>query len=96
VTGLPTHGGVIWARLFSSIDGAWQYVDTSYTAVGVPLFIDLAPSNMVSVQGDEALTTPAVQCRQGRLSCGIRRASSGPGGAGMTMTVSGGGWPGRW
>jgi len=90
VTGLPTHGGVVWARLYSNIAGAWQYVDASYTAAGVPLFIDLAPSNMVSVEGVEAVTTAPFNAAKNDLLVAFV-ASSGPGAAGQTMTVSGGG-----
>jgi hypothetical protein len=90
VTGLPTSGGVVWARLFSNVDGAWQYVDTSYTADGVPLFIDLAPSSQVSVEGTDAQTTPPFNAAKGDLLLAFV-ASSGPDAPGMTMTVSGGG-----
>src|SRR6185436_331086 len=90
VTGLPTHGGVVWVRLFSNIDGAWQYVDTSYTAVGVPLFFDLAPTNMVNVEGNEAQTTPPFNAAKGDLLLAFV-SSSGPDAPGMTMTVAGGG-----
>jgi Big-like domain-containing protein len=90
VTGLPTHGGVIWARLFSNVGGAWQYVDASYTAAGVPLFIDLAPRNMVSVEGNDTQTTPSFNATAGDLILAFV-ASSGPGAAGQTMTVAGGG-----
>ncbi|MCX7603273.1 MAG: hypothetical protein N2036_04275 [Bryobacteraceae bacterium] len=34
VTGLPTNGQVIYVRLWSYIDGAWQFVDASYRAAG--------------------------------------------------------------
>ena len=90
VAGLPTHGGVVWARLYSNIGGAWQYVDASYTAAGVPLFVDLAPSNMVSVEGVEAQTTPPFNAAKNDLLLAFV-ASSGPAAAGQTMTVSGGG-----
>jgi sugar lactone lactonase YvrE len=32
VTGLPVNGETIYARLYSSIGGAWHYVDYTYTA----------------------------------------------------------------
>src|SRR6185295_5761476 len=32
VTGLPTDGRTIWARLSSNISGTWQFNDYSYTA----------------------------------------------------------------
>jgi hypothetical protein len=34
VTGLPTNGETVYARLWSQIDGAWQAADFVYTAVG--------------------------------------------------------------
>jgi len=32
VSGLPTNGSTIYVRLYSSIGGAWQYTDYTYTA----------------------------------------------------------------
>ena len=32
VTGLPTNGATVYARLCSKIGGAWQYTDYTYTA----------------------------------------------------------------
>jgi hypothetical protein len=32
VSGLPTTGGAIWARLWSYLDGGWQYDDYAYEA----------------------------------------------------------------
>jgi len=34
VTGLPTNGATVYARLFSKIAGAWQYTDYTYAAAG--------------------------------------------------------------
>ncbi len=34
ITNLPVNGQVIYVRLWSYIDGAWQYVDASYRAAG--------------------------------------------------------------
>ena len=36
VTGLPTNGETLYARLYSWINGAWQYVDYTYTASATP------------------------------------------------------------
>jgi hypothetical protein len=36
VTGLPTNGETLYARLYSLINGAWQYHDYTYTAVATP------------------------------------------------------------
>jgi hypothetical protein len=32
VTGLPTNGKKIYARLYSWINGGWEYTDSTYTA----------------------------------------------------------------
>jgi hypothetical protein len=32
VTGLPTNGETIYARLYWQVDGAWRHLDTTYTA----------------------------------------------------------------
>ena len=34
VTGLPTNGKKLYARIYSWINGAWQYNDFTYTATG--------------------------------------------------------------
>jgi 6-phosphogluconolactonase (cycloisomerase 2 family) len=36
VTGLPTNGTTLYARLYSMINGAWQYNDYTYTAAATP------------------------------------------------------------
>jgi len=36
VTGLPTNGETLYARLYSWINGAWQYHDYTYTATATP------------------------------------------------------------
>src|SRR5208337_103076 len=36
VSGLPTGGMKIYARLNSLINGAWQYIDYTYTGYGAP------------------------------------------------------------
>jgi hypothetical protein len=37
VTGIPTYGQTIYARLFSEIGGFWQSVDYTYTEAGSPV-----------------------------------------------------------
>ena len=80
VTGLPTHGGVLWVRLSSLLDGAWQYVDASYTASGVPLFVDLAPANVVSVGGigNDTADHATVRCVGRRSHPRVRRGVQAP------------------
>ena len=36
VSGLPTNGGTLYARIYSLINGAWQYHDYTYTAAATP------------------------------------------------------------
>jgi hypothetical protein len=31
VSGIPTNGVTLYARLYSKINGAWQYIDYTYT-----------------------------------------------------------------
>jgi hypothetical protein len=31
VSNIPTTGGTVYARLYSLINGAWQYTDSTYT-----------------------------------------------------------------
>jgi hypothetical protein len=42
VSGLPTNGETIYARLYSLIDGAWQPYDCTYTASGAPTLATMA------------------------------------------------------
>jgi hypothetical protein len=35
IAGLPTDGRQVYVRLFSYINGAWQYTDTQYTAAAL-------------------------------------------------------------
>jgi len=35
VSGLPTDGSTVWARLYYLVNGTWQYADASYTAYNV-------------------------------------------------------------
>ena len=37
VTGIPTNGATLYARLYSWINGAWQYTDYTYTEFGTPV-----------------------------------------------------------
>ena len=55
VTGLPAHGSTIYARLSSRINGTWQFVDYTYTAVGAPV-----PATLTSPTPGSHLTSPTV------------------------------------
>jgi hypothetical protein len=37
VTGIPTYGVTLYARLYSEIGGVWQYTDYTYTEAGTPV-----------------------------------------------------------
>ena len=37
VSGIPTYGAPLYARLYSKISGAWQYNDYTYTESGTPV-----------------------------------------------------------
>ena len=37
VSNIPTNGGTLFARLYSEIEGAWQYQDYTYTEFGTPV-----------------------------------------------------------
>ena len=51
VTGLPTDGSKLYVRLYSAINGAWQYRDFTYTAAGA----GSAPAGVVPA----SITSPA-------------------------------------
>jgi hypothetical protein len=36
VTGIPAGGGTLYARLYSLINGVWQYTDYTFTESGTP------------------------------------------------------------
>ena len=51
VSGLPTNGETLYARLYSLINGAWQYNDYTYTATATPTLAVLtspAPSSTLT------------------------------------------------
>jgi hypothetical protein len=51
VSGLPTNGGAIYVRLWSEIDGGWQFTDYVYTESGTPVKAVLttpAPGSVLS------------------------------------------------
>jgi hypothetical protein len=43
VAGVPTTGGMLYVRLYSFINGAWQYIDYTYKEFSIP-----APATMMS------------------------------------------------
>jgi hypothetical protein len=95
VTGLPTHGGVIWVRLWSLIDGSWQFVDRSFPAAndgGIACVTSPAPGSILT-----PVTTFQWSAGAGAsyywLDVGTSRGgydvSSGYAGTGLSKTVSG-------
>ncbi|NVN93404.1 MAG: hypothetical protein HXX11_22800, partial [Desulfuromonadales bacterium] len=53
INGLPTNGSTIYVRLFSQINGAWQFNDYTYTASGVPPVA--TPATMVTPANNAVL-----------------------------------------
>src|SRR3954470_635260 len=97
VTGLPTTGGAVWARLSSNINGAWQSVDYSYTAFLAappppPPPPAGAPGTSVVVFSDGAgtRTTSSFSAAANDLIVAFV-GSDGPASGGQSVTVSGGG-----
>src|SRR3954471_24105188 len=94
VSGLPTTGGTVWARLSSNINGAWQSADYSYTA-----FLAAAPppptgapgtSVLVFSDGTGTRTTSSFSAAANDLIVAFV-GSDGPASGGQSVTVSGGG-----
>jgi len=56
VSGLPTDGSTIYARMWSLISGAWQWTDYTYSAAGTaPLLsfkLDASPSSQTGSVGE--------------------------------------------
>jgi hypothetical protein len=79
VTGIPTAGGTFYVRLYSLINGAWQYIDYTYTEFTVP-----APATMMSPTPSSTLTgstvtfswTAGTQVKQYDLHVGTTGAGS--------------------
>jgi hypothetical protein len=58
VTGLPTNGETIYARLYSLINGTWQSADYTYTASGSPtLAMMTSPAQGGTLAGTSQLFT---------------------------------------
>jgi hypothetical protein len=51
VTGLPTNGATVYARLYSKIAGAWQYTDYTYTAAGATKAAMISPTPGTTLTG---------------------------------------------
>jgi len=48
VTGLPVNGETIYARLYSSYNGAWTYLDYTYTAESLAMLTSPAPNSTLT------------------------------------------------
>ena len=96
VTGIPTTGGTLYVRLYSQIDGAWEYVDYTYTEAS-----PAAPATITSPTPSSTLTgstatfswTTGSQVTQYSLHVGTTGAGSdniygGPG-ANESQSVTG-------
>jgi len=56
VTGLPTNGVRLYARLWSQISGAWQSIDYTYTEAGTPVLAALTAPTPGSVLPGSSVT----------------------------------------
>jgi hypothetical protein len=57
VTGLPTNGAKIYARLYSWISGGWQYTDSTYTAFTAQTPVMTSPAPGSTLTGPSATFT---------------------------------------
>jgi len=48
VSGLPTNGETLYVRLYSKINGAWQYIDYTYNAMGPAVLTSPAPASKLT------------------------------------------------
>jgi serine protease len=56
VTGLPTNGVKLFARLWSRINGIWQFTDYTYTEAGTPVAASLTSPTQGSVLTSSSAT----------------------------------------
>jgi hypothetical protein len=94
-SGLPTDGRTLRARLSSSINGAWQYRDytfTAFTSVPPPPPTTGAPAvhRVVYSDGSGARTTARFNVPAGALLVAFG-SSGGPSGSMQRVTISGAG-----
>jgi len=57
VTGLPINGATLYVRLFSWINGAWQYNDYTYTAASPSKAVMISPAPGSTLPGSTATFT---------------------------------------
>jgi len=58
ITGIPANGVTLYARLYSYINGAWQYNDYTYTESGTPVKAVLtSPTPGITLTGSSATFT---------------------------------------
>ena len=58
VNNIPTNGAKLYARLYSKINGAWQYNDYTYTEYGIPVPATLtSPTPGITLTGSSATFT---------------------------------------
>ena len=89
VSGLPSIGVKVWARLSSSINGSWQSADyefTSYTTPGIIV------RQTVSVNGTGRVSSPALTTTAANEILLALVGSSGPTASKQQVTVTGGGF----
>jgi hypothetical protein len=97
VVGLPDNGSAIWVRLSSQINGAWQPVDYTFTAMTAPPppppppADGIAVSQTITANGTGTLTTGALGASAAGDILVAFAASSGPQASRQALTVTGGG-----
>ena len=57
VSNIPTNGATLYARLYSMINGAWQYNDYTYTEFGTPAAPFTSPTPGSTLTGSSATFT---------------------------------------
>ena len=78
VTGIPTNGTTIYARLLSKIAGAWQSIDYSYTEAGFTKAAMISPAPGSVLSGSTVMFTwsPGAAVTAYQLYLGTTRAGS--------------------
>jgi hypothetical protein len=88
---LPTYGMTVYARLYSKINGAWQYTDSTYTESGTP-----TPAAITSPTPGSKLSGSSVtftwSAGVGVTAYLLTIGNTGPGSSGLFYMASGAPW----
>ena len=94
VSGLPTDGRTLYARLFSAIDGVWKFTDATFTAAAPRLstVASPVPTSVLQSPNVEFIWSPGVGVTARTLAVGTSRGASdvysGNEGTGLSRTVA--------